>query len=154
IGLAFDMVWGGSLANVTAGVLMAVLRPFRVGDLIEAGGVLGRVVGVGPLALKINTLDNVLTSVGNSKIFSDHFQNCSKNALRRVDLFLQLDQDADVAEVSRQLKARLAQIPNVLPQPAPLVETLECNRIGPKLAVRPFCNNTDYWQVYFETNRV
>jgi small conductance mechanosensitive channel len=153
IGLAIGTAWGGLLAHFAAGVFMVVLRPFKVGDLIEAGGVLGTVVEIGPFVTKINTLDNVLTIVGNNKLFSDNIQNFSHNAFRRVDLFMQLNHDADVAEVAQELKARLAKIPNVLADPVPDVEILEFNLNGPKLAVRPYCNNADYWQVYFDTNR-
>lgn len=153
IGLAIGTAWGGLLSNFAAGVFMVVLRPFKVGDMIEAGGVLGTVMEIGPFVTKIDTLDNVLTIVGNSKIFSDNIQNFSFNPYRRVDLFMQLNHDANVPEVVALLRARLTQIANVLPDPAPVVEILEFNLNGPKLAVRPFCDNTDYWQVYFDTNR-
>jgi small conductance mechanosensitive channel len=51
------------------------------------------------------------------------------------------------------LKGKLSVIPNVLADPAPDVEILEFNLAGPVLAVRPYCNNANYWQVYFDTNR-
>jgi small conductance mechanosensitive channel len=51
------------------------------------------------------------------------------------------------------MKARLAQIPNVLVEPAPSVEILDFNPLGTVLAVRPFCHNSNYWQVYFDTNK-
>ena len=60
-----------------------------------------------------------------------------------------------VADLSDpMLKDRIAKIPNVLAQPAPDVEILQFTLAGPVLAVRPYCNNTHYWQVYFDTNRV
>jgi small conductance mechanosensitive channel len=52
------------------------------------------------------------------------------------------------------LKERLAQIPNVIAKPPPDVEILELNDMGPRLAVRPYCASKDYWQVYFDTNRL
>jgi small conductance mechanosensitive channel len=67
---------------------------------------------------------------------------------------MQLNHDANVAQVAELLKARLAQIPNVLETPAPDVEILEFNLNGVKLAVRPYCHNDHYWQVYFDTNGV
>ncbi|MEO1134543.1 MAG: mechanosensitive ion channel family protein, partial [Cyanobacteria bacterium J06639_1] len=56
-------------------------------------------------------------------------------------------------EAIDMLKQKLATIPNVLSEPAPDVEVLEFNLAGPVLAVRPYCNNDHYWQVYFDTNR-
>jgi small conductance mechanosensitive channel len=64
-----------------------------------------------------------------------------------------LNHGVDHKEAIRLLKERLAQIPNVLTDPAPDVEILEFNLAGPVLAVRPYVHNNDYWQVYFDTNR-
>ena len=69
-GLAIGSAWGGLLSNFAAGVFMVVLRPFKVGEFIEAGGVIGTVVEIGPFVTKINAPDNVLNIVGNSKIFA------------------------------------------------------------------------------------
>ena len=101
----------------------------------------------------INTPDNVLTLVGNSKIFSDTIQNFSTNAYRRVDLKAQLSGAADHAAAMALLKEKIATIPNVLADPAVDVEILEFNLVGPVLAVRPYCHTDHYWQVYFDTNR-
>jgi small conductance mechanosensitive channel len=60
----------------------------------------------------------------------------------------------DHKEAIRLLKERLAQIPNVLTDPAPDVEILEFDLTGPVLAVRPYVHNNYYWQVYFDTNRI
>jgi small conductance mechanosensitive channel len=66
----------------------------------------------------------------------------------------QLAHGADHAQAIRLLKTGLASIPNVLPTPAPEVEILQFTLAGPVLAVRPYCKPGDYWQVYFDTNRL
>ena len=71
-----------------------------------------------------------------------------------LDLTAQLAHGVDVRDAVAMLKDRIAKIPNVLAQPAPDVEILQFTLAGPVLAVRPYCNNTNYWQVYFDTNRV
>jgi small conductance mechanosensitive channel len=71
-----------------------------------------------------------------------------------VDLTAQLAHGVDVRDAVAMLKDRMAKIPNVLTEPAPDVEILQFTLAGPVLAVRPYCNNTHYWQVYFDTNRV
>ena len=152
VGLAIGTAWSGLLANFAAGVFMIILRPFKVGDLIDAGDVLGEVMEIGPFATKINTLDNVQTIVGNNKILSGNIQNFSHNPYRRVDLVMQLNHTTDPQSAIAALAQKLTAIPNVLKDPAPVVEILEFNVNGPKLAVRPFCNNANYWQVYFDTN--
>ena len=152
MGLAIGTAWGGLLAHFAAGVFLVILRPFKLGDFITVGGVTGTVAEMGPFATKIVTPDNVMTIVSNNKVFSDNIQNYTTNPYRRVELFAQLNHDADVPDAVLTLKAKLAAIPNVLKTPAPDVEILEFSLNGPKLAVRPYCHNDHYWQVYFDTN--
>ena len=152
-GVAIGMAWSGLLANFAAGAFLIVLRPFKAGDFITAGGVTGTVKEVGLFVTTINTLDNVFTIVGNNKIFADNIQNFSANPYRRVDLVAQLNHVVDHKTAIRLLKERLAKIPNVASAPAPDVEILEFNLAGPVLAVRPYCHTDHYWQVYFDTNR-
>jgi small conductance mechanosensitive channel len=154
VGLAIGMAWSGLLANLAAGGFIIVLRPFKVGDFISAGGVTGTVTEIGLFATAINTPDNVLTLVGNNKIFADNIQNYSHNAFRRVDLQAQLSGAADWKAAVALLKQRIAAIDNVLASPAVDVEILEFNLVGPVLAVRPYCHTDHYWQVYFDTNKV
>jgi small conductance mechanosensitive channel len=153
IGLAIGMAWSGLLANLAAGGFIIVLRPFKVGDFVTAGGVTGTVKEIGLFATAINTPDNVLTLVGNNKIFSDTIQNYTHNPYRRVELKAQLSGAADWQAAAAVLKQRIAAIPNVLSDPPVDVEILEFNLVGPVLAVRPYCHNDAYWQVYFDTNR-
>jgi small conductance mechanosensitive channel len=154
IGIAIGMAWGGLLANLAAGAFLVFLKPFKIGDLISAAGVLGNVREVGLFVTSIDTLDNVRTYVGNNKLFSDNIQNFTANPFRRVDLVAQLSHGTDHRAAIQILKERLVKIPNVIPQPAPDVEILQFNLAGPILAVRPYCNNDHYWQVYFDTNRL
>ncbi|MBH2032346.1 MAG: mechanosensitive ion channel family protein [Pseudomonadales bacterium] len=154
VGLAIGMAWSGLLANLAAGGFIIVLRPFKVGDFISAGGVTGTVTEIGLFVTAINTPDNVLTLVGNNKIFADNIQNYSHNSFRRVDLQAQLSGAADYRAAIEVLKTRIAAVPNVLVTPAVDVEILEFNLLGPVLAVRPYCHNAHYWQVYFDTNKV
>ncbi len=152
-GIAIGAAWSGLLANFAAGAFLILFRPFNVGDFINAGGVTGTVEEIGLFVTTINTMDNVKTIIGNNKIFADNIQNFSANPYRRVDLVAQLDHSVNVQEAIQLLKDQLAKIPNVMPEPATDVEILEFNLSGPVLAVRPYCHNNDYWQVYFDTNR-
>lgn len=153
-GVAIGAAWGGLLANFAAGAFLIVFRPFSVGDFITAGGVTGTVTEIGLFTTSINTPDNVLTIVANNKIFADNIQNFSANPYRRVDLVAQLHHTVDHNQAIALLKAKISQIPNVLDNPAPDVEIITFNLAGPVLAVRPYCNNNHYWQVYFDTNKV
>jgi small conductance mechanosensitive channel len=154
VGIAIGAAWGGLLSNFAAGAFLIVLKPFKVGDFVTIGGVTGTVKEIGLFASALDTPDNVLTLVGNAKIFGDTIQNFSANAYRRVELKCQLAGSADHVAAMLLLREKLAAIPNVLPEPAVEVEILDFNLVGPVLAVRPFCHTDHYWQVYFDGNRL
>jgi small conductance mechanosensitive channel len=153
-GVAIGLAWSGLLSNFAAGVFLVILQPMKVGDFVSAGGVTGTVHEIGLFASSIDTLDNVRNIIGNGKIFGDVIQNFSTNPYRRVELTAQLAHGVDVHAAMAMLKKAIAGIPNVMTAPAPDVEILTFNLAGPVLAVRPYCNNKDYWQVYFDTNRL
>jgi small conductance mechanosensitive channel len=153
-GVAIGVAWGGLLANFAAGVFLVFLRPFKVGDFVTVGGVTGTVDAIGLFGTTINTPDNVSTVVGNNKIFSDNIQNYSTNPYRRVDLTATISNTVDHRVAIRAIKQHLSAIPNVLPSPEPQVDVLQFTPAGPVLCVRPFCSNENYWQVYFDTNRM
>jgi small conductance mechanosensitive channel len=151
--LAIGMAWGGLLAHFAAGAFLVILHPFKVGDFIQAGGTIGTVKEIGMFVTTIETMDNVVTYVGNNKIFSDNIQNFTQNPFRRVDLKAQLDSTVNVADAKVKLKEALKKIPNIMATPEPDVEILDFSPMGPILAARPYCHNDHYWQVYFDTNR-
>lgn len=153
VGVAIGAAWGGLLSNLAAGAFLIVLKPFKVGDFVTVAGITGTIKEVGLFATAINTPDNVMTIVGNGKIFGDTIQNFSTNAYRRVDLKCQLAGAADHVAAMELLRARMAKIRNVVASPAPEVEILDFNLVGPVLAVRPYCHTDHYWQVYFDGNR-
>src|SRR5215472_573926 len=151
-GLAVGTAWAGLLANFAAGAFLLVLRPFKVGDFICAGGVTGTVHEIGLFVTTIDAPDNVRTYIGNNKIFSDTIQNYTTNPWRRVELTAQISGAADPELAIARLKDRLNKIPNVNATPAPDVTIVSFTPFGPVLAVRPYCHNDHYWQVYFDAN--
>jgi small conductance mechanosensitive channel len=153
-GVAIGVAWGGLLANFAAGAFLVFLRPFRVGDVVNAAGVTGTVDEIGLFGTTINTPDNVRTIIGNNKIFGDTIQNFSANPYRRVDLTATISHAVDHRQAIGLLKERLSNVANVLTTPPPDVDLLQFTPAGPVLCVRPYCANQHYWQVYFDTNRL
>jgi small conductance mechanosensitive channel len=151
-GVAIGAAWSGMLGNFAAGAFMLVLRPFKVGDFVQVGGITGTVHELGLFGTTIITPDNVLTLVGNSKVFGDTVMNYTARPARRVERTAQLAGSVDPLEAIAKLKAAVAKIPNVVESPAPEVNLLDMNLVGPVISVRPYCHNDHYWQVYFDTN--
>ena len=154
VGLAIGAAWSGLLANFAAGFFLLVLRPFKVGDYVEVGGITGTVEAIGLFTTTLNTPANVMAIVGNGKVFGDTIQNYTRNDYRRVDLTVGLSHDVDPNLAIALLKEGVNRIANVLSTPAPTIEVLEFTLAGPRLVIRPFCANEHYWQVYFDTNRM
>jgi small conductance mechanosensitive channel len=153
VGIAIGAAWAGLLSNFAAGIFLMVLRPFKVGDFIQGGGMVGTVREIGLFVTAIDTPDSVRTFVGNSKLFSDTIQIFTTNPFRRVELTAQIAHGVKPADAIQRLSERVARIPHVLSDPAPSVEILTFNPLGTVIAVRPFCHTDHYWQVYFDTNK-
>jgi small conductance mechanosensitive channel len=151
-GVAIGAAWSGMLGNFAAGAFMLVLRPFKAGDFVSVGGVVGTVKELGLFGTTVVTPDNVMTVVGNGKIFGDTIQNFSVLPVRRVDRTAQLAGGVDALDAIARLRAAVARIPNVATDPAPEVNLLDMNLVGPVIAVRPYTHTNHYWQVYFDTN--
>lgn len=151
-GVAIGAAWSGLLGNFAAGAFMLVLRPVKVGDFVSVGGITGTVHELGLFGTTIITPDNVMTIVGNGRIFSDTIQNFSALPVRRVERTAQLAGSVDPLEAIQRFREAIAKIPNVSTDPAPEINLLDINLNGPVIAVRPYTNNRHYWQVYFDTN--
>lgn len=152
-GLAIGTAWGGLLTHFAAGVFLQVLRPYKVGDFVSAGGVTGTVRELGLFGTTIVTPDNVVTIVGNNKVFSDTIQNFSTLPVRRVDCVTKVANGVDVQDAISRLKTAVGGIANVAATPAPDVEILQFTPEGPLLCVRPYTHTDHYWQVYFDTHK-
>ena len=152
-GVAIGAAWSGMLGNFAAGLFLQVLRPYKVGDFISAGGTLGTVKELGLFATTVLTPDNVLTVVGNGKVFGDNIQNFSTEPFRRVDCVAKVANSVDVQDAIARLRPAIAAIANVKDSPAPDIEILQFTPEGPLLCVRPYTHTDHYWQVYFDTHK-
>ncbi len=152
-GLAVGAAWSGLLSNFAAGVFLILFKPFKVGDFITAAGVTGTVTEIGMFATAINTLENVRTIIGNNAVSTAIIQNYSANPYRAVDLRVQLAASVSPDEARAMLHKAVSAIPNVITDPAPVIEIIEFTESGPKLLVRPFCHNDHYWQVVYDTHK-
>ncbi|MCY1079807.1 mechanosensitive ion channel family protein [Archangium lansingense] len=141
-GIAIGTAWSGLLSNFAAGIFLLVLRPFRVGDEISAGGATGLVQEIGLFATTIDTGDNLRISVGNNRLFGDNIINFTHHPHRRVVVKVPLMHGVDVPTMMRALRERVAVVPGIQEQPAPSVDVVELTALGPVLGVGVSCKPT------------
>jgi small conductance mechanosensitive channel len=150
-GLAVGLALQGSLANFAAGVLMIIFRPFKVGDRVEAAGVVGVVDEIDILTTQLKTPDNKVIIIPNSKITDGHITNFTANAQLRVDLVFSVSYSDDIDKVKAVIEDYLASDSRVLKDPAPMVRVLALSNSSVDFVVRPWVKGADYWDVYFDT---
>lgn len=146
-GLTIGLALQGSLSNLAAGVLLIVLRPFRVGDLVEAGGTIGTVQAIQIFTTVLHTPDNLRVLVPNDLIIKGKITNYSANETRRVDLTVGVASTNDLEHVRQMLNSILVGIPGVLAAPAPLVTVSEFGKTSVQFLLQAWTRLADYQAV-------
>ncbi len=150
-GLAVGFALKDSLGNFAAGVMLVLFRPFRAGDFVEAGGIMGTVREIRIHATIMGTPDNKEITVPNGSILNGNITNFSAMPTRRVDMVFGVSYDADLSRVRNVLNDILSEDERVLPEPAPLIAVSELGDSSVNLLVRPWVNSADYWPFFWDT---
>jgi small conductance mechanosensitive channel len=151
--LAVGLALQGTLSSFSAGVMLLVFRPFKVGDFVEVAGIAGSVSEIGVFSTTVNTGDNVRIIVPNSKIYGDVVKNYSANDTRRNDIVLGVGYGDDLGRAIETVQRVLKEEARVLEDPAPLVAVAELADSSVNLVVRPWCASSDYWPLRFDLTR-
>jgi small conductance mechanosensitive channel len=147
IGLAIGLALQGTLANIAAGIMLLWLRPFKVGDYIEAGGVAGTLKEVGLFACHIDTWDGIFQFVPNSELWNKRLINYSRLPTRLVDLRFGIAYDDSIARGRDVLMAVVASDDRVHQDPAPSVFVAELGESAVVLGLRVWTDTSQYWAV-------
>jgi len=151
-GLAIGLALQGALSNFAAGVLIIMFRPFRVGDLIEAGDTLGVVRVIELFTTTLVTLDNKTAIIPNSQLTSDKITNYTETEELRMDMVFGVGYEADIDKVKKICYGVLNNNKRILQSPAPFVGVLEHGESSVNFAVRPWVSALDYWDIHFEVH--
>lgn len=151
VGFAVGFALQGSLSNFAAGVMIMVFRPFKAGDVVEAGGTTGAVDEVGIFSTVILTVDNKRVIVANSAITGGNITNYSVMPTRRVDLEFGVSYGDDLQRARDLIGAVLKRDGRVLADPAPTVGVASLGESGVRLYCRPWVKTGDYWGVHGDT---
>ncbi len=150
-GLAVGLALQGSLSNFAGGVLIMIFKPYRIGDLVEAQGVLGVVKEIEIFTTKLVSPESKLLIVPNGAMANGNIINYTAEGKIRVDTVIGVAYEEDIKQVKKVLMEVLTSNPKVLQDPAPSVNVLELADSSVNFAVRPFAKPEDYWDVYFAT---
>ncbi len=150
-GLAVGLALQGTLANFAGGTLILLFKPYKLGDLIEAQGVLGNVKEIQIFTTLLLTPENKTAIIPNGAMANGNIINFSADGKMRVDLSFMVNNDESIIKVREVLLASMAANPQVLKNPAPSVTVNKLTIDGVELAVRPWCDPAHYWDVYFGT---
>lgn len=151
-GLAVGMALSGTLQNFAGGVVLLLLRPYKVGDYIEAQGQSGTVESIGLFSTCLKTVDNQTIYVPNNTISSSIIDNYSQSETRRVDWTISISYGDDVDVARSAILEMLAADKRVLTDTAPAVLVANLGNSSVDLSVRAWVNNSDYWGVKFDMN--
>ncbi|SBS34058.1 Small-conductance mechanosensitive channel [Marinomonas aquimarina] len=144
-GLAVGLALQGSLSNFASGVLIILLRPFRAGDFVDAGGHMGTVERIELFHTHMKTPDNRVIIMPNSDIMNSAIVNYSREATRRLDLMVGISYDSDIKKARDLLEDILASDERVLKDPEPAIWVFELADSSVNFAVRPWVKADDYW---------
>ncbi|MDD9953907.1 MAG: mechanosensitive ion channel [Candidatus Woesearchaeota archaeon] len=151
-GLAVGLALQGSLANFAGGVLIIMLKPFRVGDFIEAQGVKGDVTAIHVFNTIVTTKDNKVVIIPNGELSNHVITNFTANKTRRVDMVFGIGYEDDFEKARKIIFEIAKKDKRVLKSPAPMSKVGELADSSVNLTTRFWCKTEDYWNVYFDTH--
>jgi len=146
-GLAVGLALKDSLSNFSAGVMLIVFKPFKLGDLVNAGGSTGVVEDIQIFNTVMRTGDNQEIIVPNSHIYGGSITNMTARTTRRIDLVIGIGYDDNIGKAKEIIKDIIDKNSTVLKDPAPTIMVLELGESCIDIAVRPWVKTEDYWGV-------
>ncbi len=149
-GFAVGFALQGSLSNFAAGIMLLVFRPYRIGDVIDAAGVVGKVTEMRLFTTVLYSPDNIKIIVPNSALFGDTIKNITAEETRRVDMVVGIGYDSDIPKAMKIMQDLLEKDERVLAEPAPQIAVSELADCSVNFVVRPWSKTGDYWGVKFD----
>jgi len=146
-GLAVGLALKDSLSNFSAGVMLIMFKPFKIGDLVSAGGSTGVIEGIQIFNTVMRTGDNQEIIVPNGHIYGGSITNISAREIRRIDLVIGIGYDDNIGIAKQLIEDIISKNTLILTDPAPTIMLLELGESCIDIAVRPWVKTADYWAV-------
>lgn len=153
-GVAVGMALSGNLSNFAGGLIILVFKPYKVGDYIETNDASGTVKEIQIFHTILTTLDNKIIYVPNGTLSSDAVTNYSRQVTRRAEWVFGVEYGEDYERVKAVLDRIIAADERILKSPAPFVGLDALSASSVDIKVRVWTKSSDYWDVYFDMNRI
>ncbi|SHG12456.1 small conductance mechanosensitive channel [Salegentibacter echinorum] len=148
-GLAIGLAMQGSLSNLAGGVLIIILKPFKIGDWIEALGISGSVVEISLFYTKINTFGNQRAVIPNGDLSNDKIINYSFNGTRKENLSFGISYDDDLKKAKEVLRKLVDEQEDILRDTPPQIIVSELGADSVNFSVRYFAENSKFWDLHW-----
>ena len=153
-GVAVGLALQGALSNLAGGILLMVLRPFKVGDFVDAAGASGVVHSINLFYTVIMTIDNKRVTVPNGSLMNSNVTDYTAEPKRRVDLVFSCAKSEKPAEIQQCILDAVANSKFALTDPEPFARISGGTNEAMEFTVRVWCKTEDYWDLYFELNQL
>ncbi|MCP4846781.1 MAG: mechanosensitive ion channel [Verrucomicrobiaceae bacterium] len=142
-----------TLGNFASGVMLLIYRPFDVGNVVEVGGVSGKIDSVSLVSTTIRTFDNKVVLVPNRNVWGQVITNASASDTRRIDMIFGIGYEDDADKAKAILERIVSRHKMVLDEPEPLIKLHELADSSVNFICRPWVQTDDYWQVHWDVIR-
>ncbi|MCC5778087.1 mechanosensitive ion channel [Nitratireductor sp. B36] len=152
-GLAIGLALQGTLQNVAAGIMLLVLKPFRVGEYVEASGISGTIQSIGLFATEMKTVDGLYILAPNSSLWNTSVTNYSRNTRRRNDLVIGIGYDDDI-DLAQKTMLELAEADDrILSDQEPATFVSELGDSAVNITLRYWTTTSDWWQTRLDITK-
>ena len=152
-GVAVGFALRDTLSNIASGIVILVLRPFRIGDFIECGSVMGAVREIGLFATNLETADGVFIAAPNSSLWGVPLKNYSRNSRRRLDITINISYSDSIDSAFQVIRGIIACESRFLSEPAAQVMVQSLGESGIGITLRAWVQSDVYWSVYWDQMR-
>ena len=152
-GLAVGMALSGNLQNFAGGLIILILKPYKVGDFIESQTISGTVKEIQIFHTILTTPDNKLVYIPNGSLSSGTITNYNQNPTRRVEWIFNVEYGADISKVEDIVKEVVGADKRILDNPEPFFAVNALDSSSVNVIIRAWVNNADFWPVRFDMNR-
>ncbi len=152
-GVVLGLALQETIASFFSGLIIAVKKPFEIGDYVTIDGTGGTVRSMDMMGITLTTPDNKMITMSNKNVWGSVIINTSALDVRRVDMTVSVSYESDYEKAREVISELLSSYPEVLNDPAPTIEVNMLSASSVDFIVRPWTKNSDYWTVYWKFQR-